>query len=211
MKNKITWVVLALFVSTGVNAQKSHKERDASLGLFSIGTRNTFSFFNHDGQIGKGIGGQTRLQLNDHFNTEWFFDFITSKNAGYTLRNDYHFGWSIMYYPGKKTGFDMKIKPYALVGHCFDYSLVREQENKTNYADNFTMATQAGLGFHYNISPKFDCSTSLQYMVHFGKDIHAGVEDGVVHIEKHDYSTPDGHLLWTISFNYKIRDLWTRQ
>lgn len=208
MNYKINLVIMALVLSTSAIGQKAKKERDLSSGLFSVGTRNTFSFFNHDQQIGKGIGGQTRLQLNDKFNTEWFFDFITSKNAGYTLRNDYHFGWSIMYSPGKKTGFDMKFKPYALIGHCFDYSMVREQKNKANSADNFTMATQAGAGLHVNISPRFDLSTSLQYMVHFGKDIHAEVEDDIVHIEKHDYSTPDGHLLWTLSFNYKIADLW---
>ncbi len=208
MNYKINLVALALVISTGAVGQNTPNKRDVSSGMFSVGTRNTFSFFNHDQQIGKGIGGQTRLQVNDRINTEWFFDFITSKNASYTLRNDYHFGWSIMYYPGKKTGFEMLLKPYLLIGHCFDYSKVREQVNKNNSADNFTMATQAGVGTHININPKLDCSTSMQYMVHFGKDLHADVDHGEVHIEKHDYSTPDGHLLWTISFNYKIADLW---
>lgn len=211
MNIKIRMVALIVVLSTSARAQKTSKERDASFGTISLGTRNTFSFFNHDGQLGKGIGGQFRIQVNDRFNTEWFFDFITSKNASYTLRNDYHIGWSIMYYPGKKPGFDMPLKPYLLIGHCFDYSSVREQANKNNNADNFSMATQAGFGAHINITPKLDCSTSIQYMVHFGKDIHADVEGEDAHIEKHDYSTPDGHLLWTVSFNYKIRDLWIRK
>lgn len=210
MNNKFVWVVMVLGLTVPACAQQQPKKQGDDAGLFSVGTRNTFSFFNHDKQIGKGIGGQTRLQLSNRINTEWFFDYITSRHASYTVRNDYHFGWSLMYYPGKQNGFEMRIKPYLLIGHCFDYSKVREQADRNNYADNFTMATQAGIGTHVNVTANLDFSTSIQYMVHFGKDIHAESSDAGVHIEKHDYSTPDGHLLWTISFNYKIKDLWNR-
>ncbi|MEO7265283.1 MAG: outer membrane beta-barrel protein [Ferruginibacter sp.] len=177
-------------------------------GTVSIGTRNTFSMFNDDPGVGKGIGGQTRVQVSDRINTEWFFDYISSKNKTFTNRNDYHVGWSIMYYPGSTVDFSNLLQPYLLVGHCFDYTRLSEQKNKSNYADRWTMATQAGLGTHINITSQLDCSVSAQYMLHFGKEITATIEKDIVSIEKKNYSSPDGHLLFSVSFNYKLFHLW---
>jgi hypothetical protein len=70
------------------------------------------------------------------------------------------------------------------------------------------MATQAGLGTHFNINRRFDCSLSTQYMLHFGKEIQTSVDKGNVVINKKDMSTPDGHLLITLSFNYKFFHWW---
>ena len=86
--------------------------------------------FSHDaGSIGVGIGGHTRVQFSDRINTEWFFDYIPSKNKTYTLTNDYHIGWSVMYYPGNTIDFTNLFQPYFIAGHCFDYSKVTEQKN----------------------------------------------------------------------------------
>jgi hypothetical protein len=179
-----------------------------SAGTFSLGTRNTFSMFNDDPGIGMGIGGQFRLQFSKRINTEWFFDYIPSKNQLYTNRNDYHFGWSILYYPGKAVDFSHLLQPYIVAGHCFDYSKVSEQKNKANYADRWTMATQAGLGTHINITRLLDCTLTAQYMLHFGKEIETTVENEIVNIEKQEHSGADGHLLFSISFNYKLFHLW---
>ena len=70
------------------------------------------------------------------------------------------------------------------------------------------MATQAGAGTHFNINPRFDCSLAAQYMLHFGKEIETNITSEVVTIERKNFSTPDGHLLFTLSFNYKFGDLW---
>ena len=176
-------------------------------GTFSLGTRNTISAFNDDDATGKGIGGQFRLRLSNRLNSEWFFDYITSK-AVYTYRNDYHIGWSVMFYPGDNIYSDHLLQPYFLVGHCFDYSKVTEQANKTNSAGRLSMATQAGAGTHINITELLDCSLSGQYMIHFGKEIETITDGGKVVIQKRDYSNPHGHLLFTVSFNYKFFHLW---
>lgn len=165
--------------------------------------------FNEDGATGKGIGAQFRLRLGKKLNSEWYFDYITSKNNGlHTFRNDYHIGWSLMFYMGGNYYDDRLLQPYLIIGHCFDRSAVAEQGNKLNKADRLSMATQAGAGTHINITPRFDCSLSAQYMLHFGKDIgiEAG-EEGVI-IQKQDFTHADGHLLFTISFNYKLFHLW---
>lgn len=209
MKRNFIVAILVLLQSATVFAQFNRSSDDESYaGTVSVGTRNTFSMFNHDAGIGVGIGGQSRVQLSDHVNTEWFFDYITSKNKTYTNRNDYHFGWSVMYYPGATVDFSNLLQPYILAGHCFDYSKVSEQKNKANNASRWTMATQAGLGTHINISKALDCSVSSQYMLHFGKEIHVSTEKDVVMIEKENYSGPDGHLLLSVTFNYKLVDLW---
>jgi hypothetical protein len=48
-------------------------------------------------------------------------------------------------------------------------------------------------------------------MLHFGKDIEASHEKGEVVIEKKNFTYPDGHLLFTLSFNYKLLKLWNKQ
>src|ERR1051325_3830586 len=87
-----------------------------SAGAFSVGTRNTISLFSDDNAVGKGIGGQFRYLFSDRFNTEFFSDFISSQ-TNFSHREDYHIGWSLMYYFGH-THFDHFLQPYLLAGHC---------------------------------------------------------------------------------------------
>ncbi len=47
-------------------------------------------------------------------------------------------------------------------------------------------------------------------MIHLGTDIHAHEESGAVLFEKSNQGTLEGHLLSTVSFNYKIGQLWGR-
>jgi hypothetical protein len=164
--------------------------------------------FNDDAAIGKGIGGQSRIQFGKQLNTEWYFDYITSKKGSATYRNDYHIGWSVMLYTKNNNQFDRLFQPYLIAGHCFDYSKVTSQKSKSNFADRYTMATQAGIGTHINITKSLDCSLSGQYMLHFGKDIQTTITDGDVVFEKKNFSRADGHLLFTLSFNYKFFHLW---
>lgn len=202
--------LLLLVASFNLEAQKSFSKQNLS-GTFSLGTRNTFSIFSDDDNtIGKGIGGQFRLQVGPRMNTEWYFDYITSKNDSYTYRNDYHIGWSVMLYSKSNYRFDRLLQPYLITGHCFDYSKVTQQNLKSNSANRLSMATQAGLGTHINITGNLDCSLSGQYMVHFGKDIETTVNGDEVVIEKKNISQPDGHLLFTLSFNYKFFRLWNK-
>jgi hypothetical protein len=203
MNRKILSAAMLLFISITAHAGDSKKERSQNAGNFSLGTRNTISMFNDDAAAGKGIGGQFRFQLTDRLNTEWYADYIISQ-TNITHRDDYHIGWSLMYYFGKNVYFDHLLQPYFIAGHCFDYSVVSELGNKSNSANRFTYATQAGLGTHLNITKRFDCSLSGQYMLHFGKEIETEVTEGVVDIHRSDYNKPDGHLLFTISFNYKL-------
>jgi hypothetical protein len=208
VKKYIIIAALLPLSSTSLFAQFDESADFKGAGTFSLGTRNTFSMFSDDNALGVGIGGQYRIQLSDRINTEWYFDYITSKNKTYTNRNDYHIGWSVMYYPGHTVDFSNLFQPYIIAGHCFDYSKVWEQKNKSNFADRLSMATQAGAGTHVNITRFFDCSLSAQYMLHFGKDIETTIDKDVVQIEKTNFTTPDGHLLFTVSFNYKLCHLW---
>lgn len=208
MKHYMIIAALLLAESKTSFAQLDESADFKGAGTFSLGTRNTFSIFNDDPGLGVGIGGQYRIQLSDRINTEWFFDYITSKNKTFTNRNDYHFGWSVMYYPGNTVDFSNLFQPYIIAGHCFDYSKVWEQKDKSNYADRWSLATQAGLGTHVNITKFFDCSLSTQYMLHFGKEIETTVEKDIVNIEKKSFSSPDGHFLCTVSINYKLLHLW---
>jgi hypothetical protein len=116
-----------------------------------------------------------------------------------------------MFYSKNIYQFDRLLQPYLIAGHCFDYSKVTEQNAKNNFADRLSMATQAGVGTHINITKKLDCSLSGQFMLHFGKDIETSIKGAEVIIRKKNFSQPDGHLLFTISFNYKFFNLWNDQ
>ncbi len=207
MRNRCVFPLLfILFSSAGLHAQEQIKK---SSGTFSLGTRSTASLFNGDdeGSTGLGIGGQVRLQFSDKVNSEWFADFITSSIDNRASRTDYHVGWSLMFYVGNKKDFTNLVQPYILAGHCFDYTRVTDDSNDANFKDRWSMAMQAGAGTHFNVTPRFDFSLSAQYMLHLGKDIHADVLENEVVIEKSNASKPEGHLLVTVSINYKIVNL----
>lgn len=180
-------------------------------GRVSLGMRSTVSLFNHnEASAGSGVGGQFRVQLLKRLNTEWFADYLTSKVSAGTSRRDYHIGWSVMYYLTDPQGFEKKLTPYVVAGHCFDYTQIRihteELKAVEALAPNFrwTSAIQAGLGTHFNITPRFDFSLSAQYMMHFGKHLHVEELTDRIRIYREDHAGMEGHLLVSLSANYKF-------
>lgn len=187
-------------------------------GTLSLGMRSTLSTFNghHDESNGFGVGGQFRLQFADQVNSDWFFDYIQSSIGDFANRTDYHIGWSVLFYPLKSkvspmdiTGAQSMIRPYLLAGHCFDYSNLYAVNNYANKEERWSSAVQAGLGTHWMIGPRFDVSLTGQYMIHLGNELAAHQhEDGTVEFHQETGSSMEGHLLFTLSLNYKIADLW---
>ncbi len=196
--------------------QPKHFKTDNSLyekqgGNLSIGLRNTLSTFNHGNwaQVGTGVGGQLRLQLTDRVNTEWYGDVISNNVENIAHRYDYHVGWSVMYYFLHPRGFQRKFTPYIVAGHCFDFTQIKLNGEKNPAHSRWSSAVQMGIGCSYNITPKFDITLVSQYMLHLGKELHAHAEeDGSLHVEEHKNAGWEGHLLFTLSFNYKFLKLW---
>jgi len=206
---KIVFASIFLFLfSFSTKAQESSRSGELSLGL-----RNTVSMFGSDkSQVGFGSGGQFRLRFGEHLNTEWFADMLKNSIGSIGTRTDGHIGWSVMFYPleGQK-----KITPYVLAGHCFDYTRVDafgSAHHAPSTALRWSSAVQAGLGGSFFLSDRFDLSFSGQYMIHLGTDIHAdthfdnGVE--VMHVSEDAHRGLEGHLLLTMSINFKFADLW---
>jgi len=208
---RLNFLLLLFCLSTGLLAQDVPGKKPS--GLFSFGIRNTLSTFGHNdwSNTGLGAGGAFRLQFSKYINSEWFFDFIQSdiqKRAG---RDDYHIGWSVMYYPlAGNDDFSKILKPYLLAGHCFDYTRVTDNSNKLNSAERWSGALQAGIGTHFNLTPRFDVSILGQYMIHLGTDVDAHFHGNVLHIEEHKGGALEGHLLFTIGAYYKLYDCWSR-
>src|SRR5690606_19760948 len=92
----------------------------------------TVSSFAHKGirEIGNGFGGNFRLQLANRLNTEWFGDFMRGNIQRRVGRTDYHIGWNVMYYFTDKVA--PPVKPYIIVGHCFDRTELTDISDKTN-------------------------------------------------------------------------------
>lgn len=206
MKMKGILIILCFLPVIGI-AQPLELKNNQS-GVFSLGVRSTISTFNDhpDETTGLGMGGQFRLQVSDRVNTDWFFDYITSDNGTYAHRTDYHIGWSVLYYFSGEAF--PKVKPFALAGHCFDYSRVMENGNNSNYLKRWSSAVQGGLGTHFNLSNRLDLTIMGQYMIHLGNHIDAHMHEGVVELHEEQGASKEGHLLFTIGVNYKIADLW---
>jgi hypothetical protein len=180
-------------------------------GMFSLGVRSTVSAFN-DGvwkNVGVGSGGQFNVQATNRVNTAWFFDYISGGVGAYAHRTDYHIGWSVMYYlVPSSTEKLVKIQPYILVGHCFDYSNLKDNSNQNNFAERWSSAIQAGFGSHYNFSKRCDLFLQAQYMIHLGNDIDANKINGAIVFTNENRVNLVGHILISVGINYKITDLW---
>jgi hypothetical protein len=140
---------------------------------------------------------------------EFYGDYLTSKIGDVGHRDDAHVGWSVMYYPLKDKTFTKFMKPYLVMGHCFDYSRVAENSNPDNNFERFSSAIQLGAGNHFNLTERFDLTFVAQYMFHLGKHASAHEHEGEfeIHQETGGLSL-EGHLLFTLGINYKIADLW---
>lgn len=211
---KRTLICMCFFITafTG-NSQESNPYLEK--GHLSLGMRTTASFFGEDGVPGIGTGGQFRVQLFDFLSTEWFADWITMDLRGAGTRNNAHVGWSVLFYPKKFN----KFTPYLIAGHCFDYSEVTPLS--TNFVDRsseqisrWSSAVQAGVGAHYFLTDRFNVTVSAQYMLHLGNHLdYELTEAGNGYylstnvVGGHEESL-EGHILTTLSLNYRIADLW---
>lgn len=221
----VTLTFLLCCFSLFLSAQQQTKGNG---GKFMLGIRTTSSLFTQAGDPGLGIGGQFRIRLSNRINTEWFADYITTDIGGLGHRSDAHIGWSVMFYlrepevylpsPGDskethKPNAYRTLTPYLLAGHCFDYTWIRTTTAPIyQEARRWSSAVQAGAGLHLNVGRYTDLSLSAQYMMHLGDDVHAHIEEvqGIksLHIEEHQGFSPEGHLLITLSCNFRIADLW---
>ncbi len=180
-------------------------------GRFQLGIRATTSLFSHDnGAPGYGVGGHFRILVHERINTEWFADVLFTDIGGLANRNDYHIGWSVIFYVLKPKNFTRKFLPYVVAGHCFDYTNIHITSRNEDKG-RFSSAVQMGAGLHYNITPKFDISFTTQYMLHLGGELHTHIDNGEIEIEEHPGVSWEGHLLLSLSVNYKIAQLWKRK
>lgn len=202
------YLVLFIVLSIGFTySQTSDSTSKSNAGYFSLGARSTFSSFSDEG-TGLGTGGQFRIQLSNQVNTEWFADYININVQDKVRSEYYHIGWSVMFYPFKELKYPKLIQPYVLAGHCFDYNRMTQITNSANTQNRWGSAVQAGAACHFNITDKFDVTLISQYMIHFTKSLHANITSTSIDIVKSSESALQGHLLTTVSLNYKLAKLW---
>jgi len=208
---KMQPILLCFLLIFSVSTFGQNASKDKSLppsGIFSLGARSTIGFFNSHGANSVGAGGQFRIQLSNRINTEWYADYITSDLDNKVGRTDYHIGWSVFfYYLQKEDRLTPLFQPFVEAGHCFDYTEVRILQSRESLS-RWSSAVQMGTGTHINLTPRLDVSIKMQYMLHLGGDIHAHEHHGVYEVEEHTGFEREGHLLTTMSINYKLGNLW---
>lgn len=190
--------------------------KNLNKGDFSLGVRSTISLFGKDNIPSYGSGGQFRIQLFEQLNSEWFADWTTIDLKGAGTRKNAHIGWSLFFYPTSLQQFS----PYIIAGHCFDYVEVSPLstpfvDRSSETINRWSSAIQVGLGSHYFFTERFNLSLSAQYMTHFGEHLNYEIQtldNGSNYLEMQPANEPEtdveGHLLITLSLNYRIVDLW---
>lgn len=209
--NKQIKVVCALIIAVLLfcfSGDAQSKKDSSYTGQFSLGMRNTISAFTDAQSIGMGSGGEFRIRLAKHINTEWFADYISTDIQGLGYRRDAHIGWSVLFYLSKNPLTAGKVTTYVLAGHCFDYTMVYSEWPGISPQQRWSSAVQGGLGIHYNLTRHFDISLLSQYMIHLGTDINSSIVDSgqyeYLNITRQSGLSLEGHLLTTISLNYEI-------
>lgn len=184
-------------------------------GHVTLGLRSTTSVFGHDGVPGLGTGGHYRIQFLDKLSTEWFADWITMDLKGAGTRANAHIGWSVLFYPKKMNRFT----PYLMAGHCFDYARVTPLstafvDRSSEKLERWSSAVQVGAGAHYFLSDRFNLTFAAQYMLHLGNHLDYELQTvgngyylNTNATGSHEESL-EGHVLLTLSLNYRIADLW---
>lgn len=192
-------IIFLLVLSYNVFSQTDENKK-----WFSFGMRNTSSVFSNDGW-GIGVGSQFRIQLSDRVNTDFMADYI-SINVKDIVRSEYiHVGWSVLFYPVKNLLYPKFFQPYILAGHCFDYNKKSSILNPKQSKDRWGSAVQVGVGNHFNITNRFDISLMAQSMIHLtSKIVFEKQNNNEIVFLKQPRSTLEGHLLLTVSINYKI-------
>lgn len=211
MIKSFSLIFILLFSVTIFKAQKKDSIPDfKNSGWFSLGGRSTISTFGDEGN-GVGSGGQFRIQMSNAINTDWFFDYI-SINVNNKVRSEYyHIGWSVLFYPFSKLQYPKLIQPYILAGHCFDYNKMTSMETAGITKDRWGSAVQGGLGLHFNVTSRFDITAMSQYMIHFTETLNADTDVYPVVISTKKENGLQGHLLTTLSVNYKVFRIWKRK
>ena len=212
-KRVIYFINFLLFTFT--YSAQAQKDSTSYAGQFSLGMRNTISAFTDAQSIGMGSGGEFRIRLGKHLNTEWFADYISTDIQGLGYRRDAHIGWSVVFYLSKNPLTIGKITTYILAGHCFDFTEVYSAYPGILPQERWSSAVQGGFGMHYNLTKHFDISLLSQYMEHLGSDIDSQIESNgqqqYLNIQKKTGLSFEGHLLTTLSLNYEIGNLWGRK
>jgi hypothetical protein len=102
------------------------------------------------------------------------------------------------------------VQPYIVAGHCFDYNKVTLINSPSISVDRWGSAVQAGLATHFNLTERFDITLVSQYMIHLSTVFETHIEPNNISITEGSSTTLHGHLLTTLSLNYKIGKLWNR-
>lgn len=195
-----------LIVLTSLSAQQDSTQNSGA-GQFSLGVRSSISMvYEHQwNRLAFGSGGQFRLRFSDKVNSDWFIDFLTGNLSDFAHRTDVHIGWSMLYYPlTRKNPF---IQPYILAGHCFELLEIKENGNPQNSVSRRSASVQAGIGTHFRLTPRMDLSFVGQYMIHFGTNIRVSKYPELTFTKPGGIRIQD-HLLFHVSVNYQIADLW---
>lgn len=81
---------------------------------------------------------------------------------------------------------------------------MKENNDLSNFAERWSSAVQGGIGTQIKLSERLDFSLTGPYMMHLGNHLHPEFSGNQVFFHTEKGANLEGHLLTTLSINYKI-------
>lgn len=177
-------------------------------GIFSLGVRVPFGFYDSpDGlNASEGFGLSSRIQLDKHFNTEYYGEFLKGRYGNDGIKNNAHLGASLILCTQRKL---RRVQPVFFAGPVADFEKIHQASDTGNAASRWNVAANAGMAMQINISWRSDVTISTSYHFRFGPKIET-ISSGEQPVYVAGASGVDGQFMITVSMNYKMLDLWKK-
>ncbi len=189
--------------------------KNPNSGNLQFGFRGTINPFTKNGTSWVSYGAQLRVKVARRFNTEWFADYYPSIMKGKTERKDIRAGAVALYYPLHEIYTGKECTPYFSFGTTATYTTITARKFDANeqQVSRWSFGILAGMGMLLHVTPKMDIGFVTQYIGQLGSRFKFN-STSTISPERFPVQLPttkvnfEGQLLFCMSMNYTIGDLW---
>ncbi|MCS6917920.1 MAG: hypothetical protein RMK52_06455 [Chitinophagales bacterium] len=200
-------LLVCLLLGLPAQAQKPLRIKFTDPGVFGVGIRTAAGLSISDSalRVSEGGGVQARLMVLQRLNTEWYAEWLRGGFSDAAYRTDVHLGLNTLLYFQRRL---QRVAPFVLTGIAADALTLHNRLTARHRTSSWTTALQGGIGFHINLTWRSDLTVSAAYQHHLSHQAILQTEESILAQVPRSGRTGDGHLLVTLSMNYKITDLW---
>jgi len=146
---------------------------EPGFGRITFGLRGGACTVFDPNSIGFGYGAQVRIRPAKHWDIELYGDYFTTNisnlvNINYGKHYDTRIGGNILYYWINHPYRNHKYTPFVLLGISNEYNEILSKQINTYKFQGWAPWVDAGIGEHYNITPRIDLTLEGIYVIPLG-------------------------------------------